>query len=128
MTVNIFKTKAVVLSSAQRQSQLQDNAPTIRIGDDQIQLCNKGKLLGVIVDTSLNGSAQVEATLKKCNSLLYLLGRIKTFLNLSTCKLYFSAYILPHLDYCLTIWGNCNNYLLDETHQISKTGSQINFG
>ena len=53
------------LSSAQRQSQLQDNAPTIRIGDDQIQLSNREKLLGVIVDTSLNWSAQVEATLKK---------------------------------------------------------------
>ena len=65
MTVNILKTKAMFLSSAQRQSQLQDNAPTIRIGDDQIQLSNREKLLGVIVGTSLNWSVQVEATLKK---------------------------------------------------------------
>ena len=42
------------LSSAQKQSQLQENAPNIRIGDNQIQLSNKEKLLGVIVDTSLN--------------------------------------------------------------------------
>ena len=96
MTVNILKTKAMFLSPAQMQSQLQDNAPTFRTGDDQIQLSNREKLLGVIVDTSLNWSAQVEATLKKCNSLLYLLGRIKIFLNLSIRKLYFNAYILPH--------------------------------
>ena len=49
------------------------NAPNIRIGDDQIQLSNKEKLLGVIDDTSLNWSAQVEAPLIKSNSLLYLL-------------------------------------------------------
>ena len=61
----------------------------------------------------MNWSAQVEAILKKCNSLLYLFGRIKQFLNLFTRKLYFNAYILPHLDYCCTIWGNCNNHLLD---------------
>ena len=79
MTVNILKTKAMFLISAQRQSQLQDNAPTIRIGDGKIQLSNREKLLGIIVDTSLNWSAQVEASVKKCNSLLYILGRIKTF-------------------------------------------------
>ena len=117
--VNILKPKVVFLTSARRQSELQDNAPTIRIGDYQIQLSNREKLLGVIV-TSLNLSAEVEATLKKCNSLLYLLGWIKTFLNLSTRKLYFSAYILPHLDYCCTIWGNCNNYLLDKLIKFQK--------
>ena len=76
MTVNILKTK-MFLSSAQRQSYLQENAPNIRNGNDQIQLSSHEKLLGVIVDRSLNWSSQVEATLKKCNSLLYLLGRIK---------------------------------------------------
>ena len=33
MTVNILKTKAKFLSSAQKQSQLQGNAPNIKIGD-----------------------------------------------------------------------------------------------
>ena len=36
MTVNILKTKAMFLSSAQKQSQLPENAPNIRFGDDQI--------------------------------------------------------------------------------------------
>ena len=127
MTVNILKAKAMLLSSAQRQSQLQDNAPTIRVGDDQIQHSNREKLLGVIANTSLNRSAQVEATLKNCNSLLYLLGWIKTFLNLFLRKLCFNAYILPHLDYCCTIWGNCNNYLLDKLIKFQKWAA-INFG
>ena len=127
MAVNILKSKAMILSSAQKQSQLQENAPNIRIGDNQIQLSNKEKLLGVIVDTSLNWSAQVEATLKRCNC-YNLLGWIKSFLNLSTRKLYFNAYILPHLDYCDTIWGNYNNYLLDKLIKFQKTGCKINFG
>ena len=65
MTVNILKTKAMFLSSAQRQSLLQENAPYMTIGDDQIQLSNKETLLGVIVDTSPNWSAQMEATFNK---------------------------------------------------------------
>ena len=82
MRVNILKTKATFLSSVQRQSYLQENAPNIRIGNDQIQLSCHEKLLGVIVDSSLNWSSQVETTLKKCNSLLYLLGRIKNISEL----------------------------------------------
>ena len=64
MTVNILRTKAMFLSSAPKQSQLQANAPNIRIGDDQIQLTSNEKLFVVIIDTSRNWAAQVEATLK----------------------------------------------------------------
>ena len=125
MTVNILKTKAMFLSSSQRQSYLQENVPNIKIGNDQIQLSSHEKLLGVIIDSSLNWSSQVEATLKKYNSLLYLLGRIKTYLNLSIRKLYFNAYILPHLDYCCTIWGNCYNNLLDKLIKFQKRAARL---
>ena len=113
------------LSSSQRQSYLQENVPNIKIGNDQIQLSSHDKLLGVNIDSSLNWSSQVEATLKKCNSLLYLLGRIKTYLNLSIRKLYFNAYILLHLDYCCTIWGNCNNNLLDKLIKFQKRAARL---
>ena len=125
MTVNILKTKAMFLSSAPKQTNLQANAPNIKIGNDQIQNSTQEKLLGVIVDSSLNWSSHVEATLKKCNSLLYLLGRIKTFLNLSTRKLYFNAYILPHLDYCCTIWGNCNDNLVEKLIKFQKRAARL---
>ena len=125
MTVNILKTKAMFLSSVPKQANLQANAPNIKIGHDQIQNSNQEKLLGVIVDSSLNWSSHVEATLKKCNSMLYLLGRIKTFLNLSTRKLYFNAYILPHLDYCCTIWGNCNDNLIDKLIKFQKRAARL---
>ena len=85
----------------------------------------KRNYLGVIVDSPMNWSAQVEAILKKCNSLLYLFGRIKQFLNLFTRKLYFNAYILPHLDYCCTIWGNCSNHLLDKIIKFQKRAARI---
>ena len=54
-----------------------------------------------------------------------LLGRIKTFLNLSTRKLCFNAYTLPHLDYCCTIWGNCNNYLLDKLIKFQNRAARL---
>ena len=105
MSINVSKTKAMFLSSLQRQALIQQNPPNLKIENELIQLSEKEKLLGEIVDSPMNWSAQVEGILKKCKSLLYLFGRIKQFLNLFTRKLYFNAYILPHLDYCCTISG-----------------------
>ena len=65
------------------------------------------------MDSSLNWDTHIEKTIKKCNSLLYMLGRMKKYLNLQSRKLFFNAYILPHLDYCSTIWGNYTKENLD---------------
>ena len=96
-----------------------------QIGDTSIPLSDKERLLGITVDNSLKWSAQVEATLKKCNSLLYLLGRIKIYLDLYSCKLFFNAYILPHLDYCSTIWGNCSTTDIDRVIKFQKRAARV---
>ena len=42
-----------------------------------------------------------------------------------TRKLYFNAYILPHLDYCNTIWGNCSNELIDKVIKFQKRAARV---
>ena len=125
MSVNIPKTKAMFITSAHKQSIIQENPPEIRINSSAIDISRQEKLLGVTIDSTLNWAAQVDATLKKCNSLLYLLGRIKTYLDTPTRKLYFNAYILPHLDYCNTIWGNCSNELIDKIIKFQKRAARV---
>ena len=111
MVVHTGKTKARLVSTIQRQPTLNHGKFYLQIGDTSVPLSDKERLLGITVDNSLKWSAQVEAILNKCNSLLYLLGRIKIYLDLYSRKLFFNAYILPQLDYCSTIWGNCSTTL-----------------
>ena len=124
MSVNIGKTKTFFVSSAEKQPCIQENTPKIKIGTTILEVSNKGKLLGVTIDNTLNLSAQVEATIKKCNSLLFLLGRINIYLDIPTRKLFFNSYILPHLDYCNSIWGNCSN---DRTMKFQKKSCKTDF-
>ena len=49
-------------------------------------------------------------------------GRIKMYLDLYSRKLFFSAYILPNLDYCSTIWGNCNT---TDTDKFKKRAARM---
>lgn len=105
MILNLDKTKAMYISTKQTASKLITNPPNLSVNDKKIQLSEKEKLLGVIVDSSLSWCPHIEQTLKKCNTQLYLLSRIKQYLSIPVRKLFYNAYILPHLDYCCTIWG-----------------------
>ena len=52
--------------------------------------------------------------IKKCNSNLFLLSRIKVCLSRRNRILFYNSYILPHLDFCCIIWGNCSSTLEDK--------------
>ena len=60
-----------------------------------------------------------------CNSRLYLLQRIKVFLDLPMRKMFYNAYILPHLDYCCSIWGECSAAQTDSIIKFQKRAARI---
>ncbi len=125
ININIDKTKAMLISSQPKRALISSNKPDLKINDYLIQYSNEERLLGVTVDNTLSWSAQISNTIKKCNSLLYLLGRVKLYLDISSRKLFFNAYILPHLDYCCTIWGNCNDELLNQVIKFQKRAARL---
>ena len=125
MVLNIPKTKAMFISSRNAANRIMENPPDLKISNETIQLSSNEKLLGVNIDNTLSWTFQVENTVKKCNSLLYLLNRIKCYLTIPVRKLFYNAYILPHLDYCCTIWGNINNNLTDTLVKFQKRAARI---
>ena len=124
MVVNVPKTKAMLISTRYKINQIMKNPPTLNIGDETIEISTNEKLLGIKIDNVLSWTTQIEDTIKKCNTLLYLLGRIKCYLSIPVRKLFYNAYILPHLDYCCTIWGNANLDLLDSLVKFQKRAAR----
>ena len=56
--------------------------------------------------------------------MLFLLNRIKKYLNIPTRKLFYNAYILPHLDYCCSVWGNANTELMTSIIKFQKRAAR----
>lgn len=121
MMLNAQKTKAMNLSSNRNKQQLQP----LHLQEHEIEFSETEKLLGIHVDNNLKWKTQVDKTLKKCNTQLYLLLRIKQYLDVNARKLFFNAYILPHLDYCCTVWGNCNNEQILDIIKFQKRAARI---
>ena len=61
-----------------------------------------------------------------CQSKISLLCKIKQYLPIETRKLYYNAYILPVMDYCLTVLGSASKYQLDRI-LAAKTVGKDNF-
>ena len=124
MKKNTSKSKALFLASKHTANKIMEAPPILTIRGEQIQISETEKLLGVHVNNILTWSVHIEATLKKCNSLLYLLNRIKQYINVSTRKLFYNAYILHHLDYCCSIWGNANTELMNAVIKFQKRAAR----
>ena len=124
MKKNTSKSKAMFLATRCTANKIMAEPPHLTIKGEQIQISESEKLLGVHINNSLSWSTQIDSTLKKCNSLLFLLNRIKKYLNIPTRKLFYNAYILPHLDYCCSVWGNANTELMTSIIKFQKRAAR----
>ena len=111
MVINASKTKAMIVGTKKALSNKSNNLLSLSMNGIDIGYSETEKLLGVTVDKNLSWSVQISNTIKKCNSLLFLLNRMKMYLSIQSRILFFNAYIQPHLDYCSTIWGNISSHL-----------------
>ena len=62
---------------------------------------------------------------KKIKSKLYLLHQIKAFLPCTARKQFFNSFILPHFDYCLSIWGCCGANDLKRLDRLLKKSMRL---
>jgi len=108
------------ISSRRKQQTLANCDHDISICDSKIQVSSVEKL--VILSA---GMLTVITLLKKCNSYLFLLSIIKVFLSRRNRILYYNSYILPHLDLCCIIWGNCSSTLEDKLVKFQKRTARV---
>ena len=102
---NLSKTHCMCVASRQTLAHIEDKL-NISIGGTVLSQVNSEKVLGVMIENKLTWSNHINHIISKVNSLLALLRRIKKYLDHRTKVTFYNAYILPHFDYCCTIWGN----------------------
>ena len=119
MVINADKTKSMLITTRQKRQSLVTEELNIQINGTT----DSEKLLGVTIDNNMNWNKQIKLTIKKVSSKLALLKRIKKYLPLCTRILFYKAYILPHIDYCSTVWGFTAKYA--ELYKLQKRAARI---
>ena len=124
MIINENKSKCLVIGTSKRVAKVKHNL-SVHINDITLENVDSDKLLGVHIDTSYNFNKHADTVCKSISSKLALLRRIKRYLPIEYRKLLYNAYILPSLDYCLTIWGNTSKTQVERLHKLQKCAARI---
>ena len=113
MNLNPTKTKSMVLTTRQKH-QLRPLTLSLSINNSNIEQVHQHRVLGVIIDDSLQWKQHVEHLCKLLSRNLYLLSRLQSILPTEAKKVFYSAHIKSHLDYASVVWDGCSGALFKE--------------
>ena len=106
LVINTAQTKEMLITTKQRRHHLQNNQLTTTLNDQEMQQVKQQKAVGVVVDEHLHWRERVNCVVKKVyQTIMALFRRIKHFLPKWSKIMFYNAYTMPHLDYCVTGMG-----------------------
>ena len=123
LLMNCSKTQSMFLSRRKRGEEIAE----ARVVHRGIELVNESRIkyLGVVVDRELKWKDQVSHVCQKCLASLSTLRRIFPALPTSTRMMLFNALVLPHLDFCSSVWHQCGEVLAMRIERIQKYAMRL---
>ena len=64
----------------------------------------------------------------KIASTLWLLSQLKSFLSVDDKLQFYNAYIRPHIEYCIVIWGNSTNLNIKKMSKLQRRACKLILG
>ena len=125
MLLNTDKTKLMLITTRQKRVRLDENLFTLIYNDVILQLTTGDKILGVNIEQNLLWNNHFQSVSRKVSSYIWLLSKIKSYLNTEHRRLFYNAYIQPHLDYCNTIWGNPSDYNVSKITKLQRRACKV---
>ena len=109
MTVNVYKTKTLLITTQQKRSKLkriyqdQDQILKVTMNEQSFLQIQEKKLIGVVIDQDFTWKIHVSrvCNVVKCN--LALLRRFKFCLPFDTRILFYQNFIQVYFDYCSVV-------------------------
>lgn len=117
MNLNTDKTKCISFRTKQCRKLIN---PTILIEDNEIELIDHSKFLGLILDCNLSWDLHVASVLKKINSGLYAIKKMFPLCSLETLKLIYFAHVHSHIAYGISVYGATKKENLNEILKVQK--------
>jgi len=102
LSLNVSKTNYIVFSG----QHIEPSKLVISLNGNTITRVNCTKFLGVEIDDQLSWKKHTASIEKKLSSALFLIRKIRYKINCVTAQKLYDSLILPHISYCILIWGN----------------------
>lgn len=100
LTVNVDKIKYMICYSSNRSLDKDSRQIDISYNGKKLQRVNKYSYLGFLLDEKTNGESHVNLPISKTYNKIYMLGKLRKYIDPRTAVQIFKSYVLPHLEYC----------------------------
>jgi hypothetical protein len=123
LKLNKEKTEVLIVGSKLKTRTL--NITSIKICDQELQIKDQVKSLGVIIDSNLTMSQHVSQLRKVCYLELRRIAHIRSFLTPEAANKLACAFVISRLDYCNSLLTGIPSYLLNKLQQIQNNAARL---
>ena len=126
LKVNASKTQLVLFGSEQNLR----NVPlfTVMFREAQLSPVPTAKNLGVTFDRTLSWNSHVSVVTNRCTGLLIGLAHLRSHLPPRALRTVVPALVLPHIRYCLSVYGNGSKSNLIRLQRVLNFAAKLIFG
>lgn len=108
MVLNPRKTECMLVATRQKL-QREPLTLSLTIEGHEIEQVTEHRLLGVTFDDQMKWESHINTICKKVSKNVFLLSKLKGFIDMDTRKMFFNAHIMSHINYCSTTWDGSSD-------------------
>ena len=120
----MIKTKCMFIGTRQKLATL-PSQPAVEIDGNYIERVKNFKCLGLNVDETLTWDAHIATMTSKVAKVIGVLRRLKSLLPHHVLVTVYKSLILPHFDYCSSVWGNLGKGLAQKLQKLQNRAARI---
>jgi hypothetical protein len=124
LTLHVGKTKSQLIGTTRKvtcNTKLQ-----VQYNGKVVEQVSEAKVLGVRIDSNLSWAPQHDSVCKKVSQRIGILRRIRSLVSQDVAKKLYNSLVLPHLDFCCTVWGRpTNKVYTDNLTKLQKRAARI---
>lgn len=120
LSLNLNKTKFIVFGNRQINQNIQ-----IMIENVKIERVFDNKFLGVVIDHKLSWNPHIKQLKTKLSKAIGILYKTKDFLSTNALLILYQSLIIPHITYCIEVWGNAYKTITNQIFILQKKAIRI---
>ena len=127
LSLNVAKTHSMLISTKQRHNSLKsrNEALVLKIRDNELEVVQKTKYLGVQIDCSLDWKERIKAVSTKVSRAIGFLRHAKSFPPMASLKTLYTDIVEPHFRYCCSVWGCAGSTDINQLQKLQNRAARI---
>ena len=127
LSLNVAKTHSMLITTKQKRNVLKSSNQNLELNirNNELDVVQKTKYLGVQIDCSLDWKEQIKAVSAKVSRAIGFLKHATKFLPRETLENLYTGIVEPHFRHCCSVWGCCGSSEINQLQKLQNRAARI---